>query len=328
MAKKSLAHLPEGMITEIFIRLPVKSLLQCNITTSWNDPTILNIINVHKLAFLTSEPVDHMPGGLEQQQQRRQQQLVNMALGDANRQDLSTSPVQFVRLGMPCLYKYSRFYSCCNGIICFGDMALNAVYLWNPSIRKGKELLPARGGSKSPPLTIGLGYDALSSDYKVPVLKNWMKNIQSNIKPINVFVNGVLYFDGGDELVSFDMHEEVVRLISFPSFIRRRRSNVLDFEGSVAMVFESGTGVDLWTLYNVSDKVSWTKKVSIEYGLDDPDTEIWLSCYLGAKQFFGSKLLNGNYFLYEVLYDSEKIETKFYGLEEDATGNQRSAYID
>lgn len=139
----------------------------------------------------------------------------------------------------------------------------------------------------------------------------------------NVAVNGVLYFDGGDELVSFDLHEEVFELVPFPSSVQRKRSDVLDFEGSLAMVFESGPGfdVDLWTLDHVSGKLSWTKKFSFDSGFDDSETEIWLSCYLGAGQFYGTKFLDGNCFLYEILYDYEKKkETICYGLRECASG--------
>ncbi|KAK1398894.1 hypothetical protein POM88_008757 [Heracleum sosnowskyi] len=75
--------------------------------------------------------------------------------------------------------------------------------------------------------------------------------------------------------------------------------------------------VDIWMFDNVSGKLNWTKKFNIEYGLDDLDIEIWLSCYLGAKQFYGKKLLNGDYFVYEILYDYEKKETKYYGLREE-----------
>ncbi|KAK1398996.1 hypothetical protein POM88_008859 [Heracleum sosnowskyi] len=91
----------------------------------------------------------------------------------------------------------------------------------------------------------------------------------------------------------------------------------MDFEGSVAMVFESEPGLYLWTMDNVSGELSWTKKFSIEYGLKDLDTEIWLSCYLGAKQFYGRKSLNGEHFTYEILYDYKKKETKYYGLREE-----------
>lgn len=86
-------------------------------------------------------------------------------------------------------------------------------------------------------------------------------------------------------------------------------------EGSLAIVFESGPGVevDLWTLDHVYGKLSWTKKFSFGNGFDDSETKIWLSCYLESGQFYGTKFLNGNCFLYD--YEKEK-ETKCYGLEE------------
>lgn len=37
--------------------------------------------------------------------------------------------------------------------------------------------------------------------------------------------------------------------------------------------------------------------------------------FLGAGQFCGIKLLNGNYFVYDVLYHYEQKETKCYGLQ-------------
>lgn len=53
-------------------------------------------------------------------------------------------------------------------------------------------------------------------------------------------------------------------------------AEVLDFQSSVAMIFETGPGVDLWTLDYVSGQLSWTKRISI-WG--DLETDIWLSCY-------------------------------------------------
>ncbi|KAK1398995.1 hypothetical protein POM88_008858 [Heracleum sosnowskyi] len=295
------------------------------------------------------------PADLQQQQrQRRRRQLVNQALDDATGQDLWRTHLQFDRVDIPRPSDMVRFVSCCNGIICLSSY--EAIYLWNPSINKfGK--LPLEFVSTWEPgpqinqlvsvlrnisFTVGFGYDNISNEYKVlrfmykeredivPVVKlhcinaDCCREIQGPILkkkiwccPNNIVVNGVLYFDDGDQLVSFDLHDEVFRLVSLPNSIQRKMSDIMDFEGSIAMVFESGPGVDLWTLNNVSGKLSWTKKFSIEYGLDDFDTEIWLSCYLGAKQFYGSKLLNGNYFVYEILYDYVKKETKYYGLGEE-----------
>ncbi|KAK1398988.1 hypothetical protein POM88_008851 [Heracleum sosnowskyi] len=365
--KKHVSDLPETMITEVLIRLPVKSLLICNcvckpwlsfisnpnflkshiqrsITASPSDPILLNMINVQQLGFLASEPREYFsyptPAELQQQQrQRRRRQLVNQAVDDASRQDLSESPLQFWRVALPGPFQMTHFIGCCNGIICLSSY--NVVYLWNPSIKKYRRLhFP--NPQRSITVTVGFGYDSISNEYKilrlvylnrndvVPIAKVYHVNAGSSREfqgpnlttqiyyfwpsPNNIVVNGVLYFDGGDQLVSFDLHEEVFGLVPFPNSILRKRSDIMDFEGSVAIVFESGTGVDLWTFDKA--EFSWTKKFSIEYGMYDLDIEIKLSCYLGAKQFYGEKSLNGNYFVHEILYDYEKKETKYYGLRE------------
>ncbi|KAL1816568.1 hypothetical protein ACET3Z_019142 [Daucus carota] len=141
-------------------------------------------------------------------------------------------------------------------------------------------------------------------EFRDPILKNY-----ENFDRRNVVVNGVLYFDGVDELISFDLHNEVFGQVPFPSWVTRKGSDVLDFEGSVAMVFQSGPEIHLWTLGDVSGQMSWTKKFSIEA---DSETEIWLTSYLGAGQFFGKKLFNEDYFMFSLLYDYRKKEYKFY----------------
>ncbi|WOH01667.1 hypothetical protein DCAR_0521052 [Daucus carota subsp. sativus] len=368
--KRSLSDFPEEIITEILVRLPVKSVLQCKsvckpwlhtisnpnfikshlhhaITASRYDPTLLNIINVEQLAYLAASDrlfhyADPAPAFLQmQQRQRRRRQLVNQALDDADAQDLSGSPLQFARVDIPGGLKLSRFVGCCNGIICLCNFG-NGVYFWNPSIKMFRQIVFTNPGRKRSAI-VGFGHDRISNEYKllrfvyerrddvVPMAKvDYVNagycrefqgpNLKTQICPVeksNIVVNNVLYFFGGDQLVSFDLHNEVFGLVVLPNFIQRKMSNVMDFEGSVAIVFESGTGVDLWTLNTVSGVFSWNKKFSIEYGLDDLDTEIWLSCYLGAKQFYGWKSLNGNYFVYEILYDYEKKNIKYYGLREE-----------
>ncbi|KAL1816570.1 hypothetical protein ACET3Z_019144 [Daucus carota] len=280
MANKSINDLPEGMISEILLRLPVKSLLQCKsvckpwlslistphfvqsqllraIMASMNTPTLLCIEKpplteeelARKLAFeATAAEMDtHIvtlfsDPTLEQQQQRRRQ-LVDEALLDAATQDLSSCPV-------------------------YSSTA-----------------------------------DSWTSEFKAPILKN-----VEYYGRTNVVVDGVLYFDDNkDHLISFDLHNEIFGLVPIPS-LTRMGSDVLDFQGSVAMVFQSGFEIyDLWTLDNVSGDVSWTKKFSIEA---HPETEIWLTKYLGAAQFFGKKLFDRSVFMFNVLRHLNSLHQK------------------
>lgn len=64
----------------------------------------------------------------------------------------------------------------------------------------------------------------------------------------------------------------------------KRKSDVLDFNGSVAMIFESvcdGLVISLWTLDDVCGKVFWVKKFNLEVvqGLS------WIALHLGVGQY-------------------------------------------
>ncbi|XP_017253017.1 F-box/kelch-repeat protein At3g23880-like [Daucus carota subsp. sativus] len=373
MANKSINDLPEGTISEILLRLPVKSLLQCKsvckpwlslistphfvksqlhraITASMNTPTLLCIHRpplteeelARKLAF-EAEITTLRSNISDEPQQQRRRQLVDQALLDAAAQDLSSCPVRFDHLVMPRLFStHYSIRSVCNGILCLANSFGNVVYLWNPSIGKFKKLpVPEPHTCTTMPVKVGFGYDPISDDYKVfrvvsekefdvvPLIQVYSSNADSwtnefkapilkNVEHYgrtNVVVDGVLYFDNHeDHLISFDLHNEIFGLVPIPSSTQMG-SEVLDFHGSVAMVFQSGIEIlDLWTLDNVSGELSWTKKFSIEA---HPETEMRLTKYLGAAQFFGHKLLDSIVFLYYVLYDYEKKETKVYKHEEE-----------
>ncbi|KAL1816572.1 F-box/kelch-repeat protein At3g23880-like [Daucus carota subsp. sativus] len=370
MAKKSINYLPEGLISEILLRLPVKSLLQCKsvckpwlslistphfvksqlhraITASMNTPTMLCIHRptlteeelARKLAF--EAETERRFGTLFSNstispQQQRRRELVDEALLDAAAQDLSSCPVQFDHLVMPRLFStHYSIKSVCDGILCLANLFGNYVYLWNPSIGKFKKLpAPEPHTCDTVPVKVGFGYDPISDDYKVfrivsekmfdvePLVQVYSSNADSwtnefkapimkgvkHFGSANVVVDGVLYFKYRREhLVSFDLHNEIFGLVPIPSSTQME-SDVLDFQGSVAMVFQSGIEINLWTLDNVSGEVSWTKKFSIEA---HPETEIRLNDYLGAAQFFGHKVFHSSFMFY-VLYDYEKKETKIY----------------
>ncbi|KAK1398891.1 hypothetical protein POM88_008754 [Heracleum sosnowskyi] len=255
---------------------------------------------------------------------QRHRELVNEALLDVNGLDFSNSPVHFVGLVKPRIFVHAHHViSSYNGIICLANTGFNEVYLWNPSIRKCKKIpIPPRHTSMFVSFKLGFGYDSISDDYKVvrfvyyhktdevmivqvysananswkafrePILKNW-----EVYKHTNIVMNGIMYFDGGSELISFNLNREIFGLVPFPNFIQNKRSDVLDFKGSVAMVFESVSGIDLWTLDSCSGQMSWTKKFSV---VADLETQIRLSSYLGAGQFYGRKFLGGYYFLYNI----------------------------
>lgn len=139
-----------------------------------------------------------------------------------------------------------------------------------------------------------------------PIIGSWVI-----YKRTDIVVNGIMYFVAGSGLISFNLHKETFGFVPFPKFIQNKRSDVFDFKASVAMVFKSVSGIDLWTWDTGSAHMSWTLNFSIAADLE---TEIRLSSYLGAGLFYGKKFLGGDYFLYDILYDYEKPETKYYRL--------------
>ncbi|KAK1358237.1 hypothetical protein POM88_051493 [Heracleum sosnowskyi] len=125
-------------------------------------------------------------------------------------------------------------------------------------------------------------------------------------------VNGVLYLEAVNAIITFDLHDELFGLISYPGFIHTRKSSVFDFEGSVAVVLETVPDgsldekeIGLWTLVAVSDKVAWNKMFTFGSGSEEID---WVFLYSGANQFFGKTRLG------EMLYDYKKKQTKYVGL--------------
>ncbi|KAK1399676.1 hypothetical protein POM88_009539 [Heracleum sosnowskyi] len=219
----------------------------------------------------------------------------------------------------------------CNGLVCVSNRATDFMYLGNPMTRRFKKLPPPSEEEDCEEFLLGFGFDDISNDYKilrisqVPELEDeedddsiicalqaemysanedsWKEiQIPETLKYFPIcrrgFVNlkgsRVLYLEGRDELLSFDLHDEVFRVytypISYPKSLQqyqRRNSLVLDFEGFVALIFNESTNdesvLSLWTLNDVLGNWSWTKEFNIDDSLKSiPVTRL----YLGDGQFF------------------------------------------
>ncbi|KAK1358696.1 hypothetical protein POM88_043170 [Heracleum sosnowskyi] len=121
-------------------------------------------------------------------------------------------------------------------------------------------------------------------------------------------VDGILYLEAANTIITFSLHTELFGLIPYPSFMHTRKSSVLDFEGSVAVVLESVAEgaldkkeVSLWTVESVSDEVFWNKIFTFDAGSEEID---WVFVYCGADKFVGNTSYG------TVLYDYRKKETK------------------
>lgn len=369
MVKKKTANvglLPDELVTQVLVRLPVKTLLVCkSVSKPWlsliSNPNfikshlhyVINNNNNNPMLLDILAPVDTVPeeppfnlGTLEHPDMQYIEELETF-LG-INGHEFASRHICYDPVVLPSVFRGFGVVgkSACNGIICLIDGCRNVFYLWNPSIRMCKEVcVPEVCLSRSSRVEIGFCYDSGLNDYKVfrtlyeinldkvtfkmqvysASADSWKefqgpvcgKKLEKRKFEPNDFivVSGILYFMNPDEqqLITFDLRKEVFRPIPFPSFVQKKWSDVLDFKGYVAMVFESVSGVDIWTMEDdVSGQVSsWTKLFSIA---PDPKLNMWLSYHLGAGQFYGKKVLKGELFMYEVLYDCEKKETKYYAV--------------
>jgi F-box interacting protein len=170
-----LPTLPEDVIPEILCRLSVKLLLQLRcVCKSWNalisDSKFvkkhLRMSTTRRLHFLsypgrpqnkyilTSYPLDSI--------------LTNPK---ANFTQFEYSPNNFN--GVYPRACFQQFIGSCNGILCFADDYKGLVILWNPSIRKFKELPLFTKPKNHWQMAFGFGYDSSKDKYKVVVVLDY-----------------------------------------------------------------------------------------------------------------------------------------------------------
>lgn len=251
---------------------------------------------------------------------------------------------------MPSIFDTMKFVSSCNGIVCVCDIVAENIFLFNPLLNMSKKLPPVVSVNdvlqdKAYKVDVVFGFDCVSDDFKVVKIQYRKEGDSGDVsvsivevysvnadlwREIEVDVtllsfvaypgcpvlisgpvlDGVLYLEGMNEIVTFDLRSEVFGLIPFPGFMKRRVSNVLDVEGWIAVVVESvGDGlvekeVCMWTMETVSGEVFWNKKFKFDAGLEID----WVFLYLSAKQYVVRT--RGE----EKLYDYGKKEAKSIGL--------------
>ncbi|KAK1354446.1 hypothetical protein POM88_047702 [Heracleum sosnowskyi] len=171
------------------------------------------------------------------------------------------------------IYEPHRFtvVGSCNGIICMVHEL--HCYLWNPLTKKCKEVpkFPRCQMAIMPDqyaCNLAFYFDTISNDYKVlrlfreqtttgelPVLQlnstntnSWREIHVQDTSPTKVMcypyiklgpiINGAIYMGRKEYVVSFNLQSEVCTVVPTPSSMVRY-SDILDFEGSVAVIFGS-----------------------------------------------------------------------------------------
>ncbi|XP_074351923.1 F-box/kelch-repeat protein At3g23880-like [Apium graveolens] len=286
--------LAEEIVKMILLNLPVKSLLVCkSVCKLW-----LSIISNSSFIKSQLQRAHTMNSTLliiikagEPNNEPQQQKL-----------DKLNCPVHLDYLIMPRPFEIYDIIGCYNGIICLSSwwgLSSDNLHLWNPSIGKYKKLPDYHNRfsvsclsmvrDKPSPYRTGFGYDSISDDYKVIrildelsyryfVVQMYSVNADSwtqfqssvvkkrfSIQSEKIVVNKVLYFNNDEELIAFDLHNQVLGLVPLPSFIQERDSKFMDFEGLVAILCKSGpVNYHLWTL----DGVFWTQNFNIHTDME------------------------------------------------------------
>ncbi|KAL1819083.1 hypothetical protein ACET3Z_013952 [Daucus carota] len=202
------------------------------------------------------------------------------------------------------------------------------LYVWNPSIKRFKMLPTPNLITRTSAIKLGFGYDSVCDDYKVVrILVSSDSNVVeaelysanedrwrdvevpiglNNAWPLWSYIpvhaiNEVLYFGASEVLVSFDLHNELFKVYSYPYSVKDIRNfTSFVYEGAVAMIFMTvvGDGMvsSLWTLDDVGGKVCWTKKFVVE-----PELKIdRVDLYLGSERFLAVNFCDFQYFVYDL----------------------------
>lgn len=246
-------------------------------------------------------------------------------------------------------FHHMDFVASCNGIVCVSSGDAKDIYFLNPLTFMSKKLpclVPAN--HYGPAVDVVFGFDPASLDYKVLRIvysndnhyklvyvsqlhlyslneDSWTEIQVPSVLPKLVcypfcpvlrsgpVLDGVLYLEGMNEIVTFDLHDQLFQVIPFPSFIQTRKSNIFNFEGSISVLVESACRdrsldddkeISLWTMESVCGQPLWNQIFTFDHGLKID----WVFLYLGAKQFVGTTQLR------TVLYDYGMKVTTYIGL--------------
>lgn len=230
--------------------------------------------------------------------------LITLHIQDPPRNDFislnfSSSLGKDDKASIPPLSNLALIASPSNGIVCVlvilasGD---DLTYLWNPATRTSKRLPPHTlhldGVHES--ISLGFGFDPIANDYKVVRFLSFFDqkwNITVEVYSVNrgcwreikfktdeddevcatpssciACIDGMLYWDGYDALIEFDLNEEVFSTIEFPDLDEDEVgmfSTVAEYKDSIAIMTQHRylEEVYLWSIdFDTQNGYSWSKK--------------------------------------------------------------------
>ncbi|XP_059313387.1 F-box/kelch-repeat protein At3g23880-like isoform X1 [Lycium ferocissimum] len=292
-------NLPTELITEILLKLPVKSLLKFrSVSKSWLELiSTPHFVKTHLL--LSTSNKDYTHHGV---------MFKFASTSDHGVKDCSLSALLYdsvtEALDLDYPGKNPNGYPCLvgsvNGLICLSISlfhGLDDLFIWNPSIRRYKKLPNYRlnyDEEEEEPgdFKFGFGYDELQDDYKVvgafPIYRyialcrvevkiyslrsnSWRRIGDFQDRELKdhsaKFVNGKLHWlDRGRNIISFDLADEKWAEVEQLSCFEGCGWLNLGLFGSDLSVVSNyvHTRADVWVMKEYGVKESWTKMFTIK----------------------------------------------------------------
>ncbi|XP_047337833.1 F-box/kelch-repeat protein At3g23880-like [Impatiens glandulifera] len=294
--------LPEEIISDILIKLPVKSLSRFkSVCKSWR-------ILISDPAFVKA----HLKGNMQNKDHASHKLIMKTALLHFDVKFCSMSSVMngessITGLNYPWVnpHRSVRIIGSVNGLVCLVCQSLlsgeASLYVWNPCTGKAKRL-PSYGTETDVGriVSYGFGYDEVNDDYKLVViyLLRTSSSIEWNFRPegkiyglksgswsrienvykrtrvyaLCTYVSGSLNWEAADGLIaSFDLSKETWSVISRPVYLNEERAiwglNIGNLDGKLCQLFylEEMMKIDLWVMKEFGKVESWLKMYSIPY---------------------------------------------------------------
>ncbi|XP_050217360.1 F-box/kelch-repeat protein At3g06240-like [Mercurialis annua] len=294
-------YLPEEVVVQILIRLPVKCILKFScVCKLWNciikSPNFISTFASNKhdsYIFLLHCDMNNYKYSIRiDNKDFNKYRSIRPLLSRANRNFLFPLKVVGSSNGLLCLYDYL-------GIV----RLIKKFIIWNPSIRKSLLIPQPCSDLGAPHELIGFGFDSRTNDYKLLAngfmyslnCNSWKeimtaKNITNRIwLSKSVFIHGrfhwLVFGEEKNVVLMFDLRDEMFREISLPQCLENVRLGYLRIqafgESSIAVTHvinnirreydiwvmeEYGTGE--WTKLATVGKC-WNRPVELNGGAED-----------------------------------------------------------
>ncbi|CAA3015254.1 F-box kelch-repeat At3g06240-like [Olea europaea subsp. europaea] len=295
--------LPEGIITNILKRLPVKPLIRCmSVSRSWytliTSPEFISIHLNFSVASSEGSPL----------------LLLRRCIRKNERYELFYDNESFdrhFRLQFPfrSINSFFTIIGSCNGLLCLSDdrvFYMNTIIIWNPCVKKS--VLPPKpnmvyNSYGSFMQSLGFGFDPVRNDYKVvritytdldrclPQVELYRLSIGvwqdiSHLslqyvihnKSRQAYINGAAHWIGrdlygNDTILLFDMCDEVFRTVILPGSLAKddsaRNKELMIYKESLAFVLYDVSGVEhdfcVWVMEEYGVVESWNKQFNINF---------------------------------------------------------------